>query len=89
VHLKKRLGRSFGSDVSCSGNDMGTFNLPSGCLKNDFGEADEAMFQGIYRPSGLILCIVGIKKATCTKSRKWCFKKANAPVTSYSALWTS
>jgi hypothetical protein len=29
---------------------MGTHNLPSGVLKNDFGEVDKAMFQGVKRP---------------------------------------
>jgi hypothetical protein len=31
-----------------------TYNLPSGRLKNDFGEFDEAMIQGVERPWELI-----------------------------------
>jgi hypothetical protein len=29
---------------------LATHILPSGALKNDFGEDDEAMFQGVERP---------------------------------------
>jgi hypothetical protein len=38
------------------------------------GEVDKAMFQGVDRPCELIFYILGIQKATWTKSRKWCFK---------------
>jgi hypothetical protein len=31
-------------------------------LKNDFGEDDEAMFQGVERPFKIIFCILGIEK---------------------------
>jgi hypothetical protein len=40
-----------------------THNLPSVRLKNDFGEDDEAMFQGFERPYEFIFCIVGIEKS--------------------------
>jgi hypothetical protein len=30
-------------------------------LKNDFGEVDEAMFEGVERPFELIFCILGIE----------------------------
>jgi hypothetical protein len=36
-------------------------NLPSGRIKNDFGEVDEAMFQGVEGPFALIFCILGIE----------------------------
>jgi hypothetical protein len=36
-------------------------------LKNDFGEADEAMFQGVEKPCEQILCFLGIEKATWLK----------------------
>jgi hypothetical protein len=32
-------------------------------LKNDFGEVDEAIFQGIERPNELIFSILGIEKS--------------------------
>jgi hypothetical protein len=32
-------------------------------LKNDFGEVDEAKFQGVERPYDLIFCILGIEKS--------------------------
>jgi hypothetical protein len=35
-------------------------NCLLGVLKNDIGEVDEAMFQGVYRPCELIFCIQGI-----------------------------
>jgi hypothetical protein len=39
-------------------------------LKNDFGEDDEAMFQGVERPFELIFCMLGIKKQTWKMSMK-------------------
>jgi hypothetical protein len=39
-----------------------TQNLRSGHLKNDFGKADDAMFQGFKRQCELIFCILGIEK---------------------------
>jgi hypothetical protein len=32
-------------------------------LKNDFGEVDEAMVQGVECPRGIIFCILGIEKS--------------------------
>jgi hypothetical protein len=32
-------------------------------LKNEFGEVDEAMFQGVERPCEPIFCIQGIEKS--------------------------
>jgi hypothetical protein len=32
-------------------------------LKNDFGEEDEAMFQGVERLCELIFCILGMEKS--------------------------
>jgi hypothetical protein len=40
-----------------------THNLPSGRLKNDFREFDEAMFQGVERPFELILWNMDIEKS--------------------------
>jgi hypothetical protein len=39
-----------------------THNLPSGRLKKNFVEVDEAMFQGVERPCEFILCFLGIEK---------------------------
>jgi hypothetical protein len=43
-----------------------TQNEPSGRLKNEFGEVDEVMFQGVERLCKLIFCILDIVKLTCT-----------------------
>jgi hypothetical protein len=32
-------------------------------LKNDFGEVDEAIFQGVEMPCEIIFCISGIQKS--------------------------
>jgi hypothetical protein len=40
-----------------------THNLPSGRLKNDFGEIDEAMFQGVEGPYEIIFCILSIEES--------------------------
>jgi hypothetical protein len=32
-------------------------------LKNDFGEVDEGMFQGVERPCEIIFCILVIEKS--------------------------
>jgi hypothetical protein len=40
-----------------------THNLPSGRLKYDFDEVDEAMIQGVEGPSKSILSIPGIEKS--------------------------
>jgi hypothetical protein len=37
-------------------------NLPASVLKNDFGEVDEAMIQGIEKPGEIIISILGIEK---------------------------
>jgi hypothetical protein len=37
-------------------------------LKNDFGEVDEAMFQGVERPYEHMFCIQGIENTTWMKS---------------------
>jgi hypothetical protein len=47
-----------------------THNLPSGRLKKDFGEVDEAMFQGVEGLFELIFCIPCMEKATWTTSLK-------------------
>jgi hypothetical protein len=49
-------------------------NLPSGRLKNDNDEVDEAMFQGVDGPCELIFLIRESKKMTFVKSLKLCFK---------------
>jgi hypothetical protein len=40
-----------------------THNMNMDVLKNDFGNVDEAMFQGIERPREIILCIQGFEKS--------------------------
>jgi hypothetical protein len=42
-------------------------------LKNDIGEFDEAMFQGVESQFEIIFCILGMEKATLMKSLKCCF----------------
>jgi hypothetical protein len=37
-------------------------NLPSARLKNDYGEVDEEIFQGVERQCEVIFCIMGIEK---------------------------
>jgi hypothetical protein len=37
-------------------------NQPSGRLKNEFGEVDEAIFQDVERPCELFFCIHGVEK---------------------------
>jgi hypothetical protein len=49
-------------------NELRTHNLPSGRLRNDFGEIDEAMFQGVNRPYEIIFCNTGIKKKRLGRS---------------------
>jgi hypothetical protein len=46
-HRRKRLGPSRLSDVLIRGMALRTHNLPSGRLKNGFGENNKAMFQGV------------------------------------------
>jgi hypothetical protein len=52
--------------------DLRTYNLPSGLRKYDFAEVDETKFQGVKRLGELFFCILGMKKATCTKLHYWC-----------------
>jgi hypothetical protein len=40
-----------------------TYKLPSGRLKKDFGEVDEAMFRGTERTREIIFCILGIEES--------------------------
>jgi hypothetical protein len=44
-----------------------THKLPSGRLKNDFGEIDEAMFGGVERTYEFIFCILSIEKSDLDK----------------------
>jgi hypothetical protein len=46
-------------------------------LQNDFGNVDEAMFQGVERHLEIILCIQDFEKVTWTMSLKWYFKLSN------------
>jgi hypothetical protein len=39
-----------------------THSWPSGSLKKDIGEVDEAKLKGVQRPYQLIFCILRIKK---------------------------
>jgi hypothetical protein len=77
--FKKATSTSGGGDDSRRWMSLRIHNLPSGRLKNDIFEVDEAMFQGDGRPCENIFCILGIQKAKWRKSRKWCFKQANVP----------
>jgi hypothetical protein len=61
-YQKKRLGIISLSDVFWR-MALRTHNLPSGRIKNDFREVDEAMLQGFERPYELILCILDIEKS--------------------------
>jgi hypothetical protein len=40
-----------------------THNMSSGCLKNDFSDVHEAMFEGVESPPDVIYCIEGIEKS--------------------------
>jgi hypothetical protein len=42
-------------------------------LKNDFGEFEEAMFQGVESPIRKYFLHPGHRKATLMKSHKFCF----------------
>jgi hypothetical protein len=46
-----------------------THNLTSERKKNDFGEVDEAMFQGVQRPYELIFSIPSIEKSELNEVR--------------------
>jgi hypothetical protein len=43
--------------------NLSTHNLLLDVLKNDFGEVDKAMTEGVERPSEIIFCILGIEKS--------------------------
>jgi hypothetical protein len=58
VHSKKHFGRCRRSDVFSRPMDLKTNNLHSGRLKNDFGEVDDAMFQGVRRSLEHNFCIL-------------------------------
>jgi hypothetical protein len=61
VHQKERIGRSrFSYDLNRR-KGLRTHNLPSGRLKKDFSEVDEAKFQGVERPIELSLFFLDIK----------------------------
>jgi hypothetical protein len=62
-HLKKRLGRSRLRDVSSGRMTLRSHNLPSGRLRNDFGEVDGAMFQRVEILREIISCILVIEKS--------------------------
>jgi hypothetical protein len=68
---KNRHGRSRLRYVSSRRMALRNHNLSLDVLRNDFGEVDETMFQGIERPCKINFCIHGIEKATWTKSFKW------------------
>jgi hypothetical protein len=40
-----------------------THNLHLNVLKNDFGEIDESMYQGVQMPCEIIFYIMGIEKS--------------------------
>jgi hypothetical protein len=62
-NLKKRLGRICLIDVLSRRLALRTHNLTSGHLKNEFGEVDEEMFQGVERPCELIFYVLGIERS--------------------------
>jgi hypothetical protein len=63
VRPKKRLGRIRESDVLSRRMDLWSHNLPLVRFKIFFGEVGIAMFQGVWRPSLLIFCILGEQKS--------------------------
>jgi hypothetical protein len=60
-HRKKRFGRSRLSDVLSRQMVVKLILCLLNVLKNDFGEVDEAMFEGIEGPFEPIFCILGIE----------------------------
>jgi hypothetical protein len=48
--------------------ELRTHNMPPDVLKNDSGEFDEVMLQGVEMLFKRIFCIQGIEKKTCSKS---------------------
>jgi hypothetical protein len=66
-----------------------TNNLSSERIKNDFGEVDEAIFQGVQMPCEIIFCILGIeinemdKVALYFLSRRMVLRTHNLPSESF------
>jgi hypothetical protein len=60
---KKRFGRSRLSYVLSRRMILSTHNLSSERLKNDFGEVDEEIFQGVELPCEFMFCISGFLKS--------------------------
>jgi hypothetical protein len=58
---------------------MRTHNLPSGRLKNDFGEVNEPTFRGVERPCEIIFCILGIKKSELNDDENLMFQVGEWP----------
>jgi hypothetical protein len=63
LNTEKSLWWSSLSDVLNRPKGLRTYTLPTGRLKNDFVEVDEAIIQGDERPSELIFYILGIQKS--------------------------
>jgi hypothetical protein len=62
--LKKATFTTSLSDVLIRRMTLRTHNIPSGRLKNDFGEVDKVdKIQGIEKPWEIIFCIPGIEKS--------------------------
>jgi hypothetical protein len=60
-YRNKRFGRRRLSDVLRNEWPWEIIICLLDVLKNDFGEVDEAMFQGVERPCVLIFCVLGIE----------------------------
>jgi hypothetical protein len=80
-HRKKQLCRSCISDILSRRLTLTTHIQPSRCVKNDLGEADEMMFQGVERPCEIIFDILFIEKSDLYEV-KWWFMLATDPVNS-------
>jgi hypothetical protein len=57
LHSKKQFGQWRVSDVLSRRMVLRNTNLPSGRLKNNYDEVDEAKFQGVEGPCELIFYI--------------------------------
>jgi hypothetical protein len=73
-HSKMRFGRIRGSDVLCRRVALRTHNVPSGHLKNDLENSMKRCFKV---SKGSFSASWSSKKATWTKSLKWCFTQMN------------
>jgi uncharacterized protein YcgL (UPF0745 family) len=62
VHQQELIGRNRLSYDLNRRKGLRTHNFPSGRVKKDFSEVDEAMFQGVGRPIELILFFLDMKK---------------------------